>query len=119
MASESYQFYNDEKKYDYNTINCIREQIENMSKFNQIEVLRILKNHKNIIINENKYGIHINLTELDFSENMITSLEPLKGLTQLESLVCSFNDLSSDLIFMISPARTNISTFWGHSSNLI
>lgn len=65
MASESYQIYNDEKKYDYNTINCIREQIENMSKFNQIEVLRIFKNHKNIIINENKYGIHINLTELD------------------------------------------------------
>lgn len=56
-----------EKKYNYNTINNIREQIENMSKFNQIEVLRILINHKDIIINENKYGIHINLTELDYS----------------------------------------------------
>ena len=35
-----------------------------MSKFNQIEVLRVLTKH-NVIINENKYGIHINLSELD------------------------------------------------------
>ena len=38
-----------------------------MSKFNQIEVLRILNNHKEVTINENKYGIHINLTELSNS----------------------------------------------------
>jgi hypothetical protein len=36
-----------------------------MSKFNQIEILRILSNHKDVTINENKYGIHINLTELN------------------------------------------------------
>jgi hypothetical protein len=42
----------------------MREQIENMSKFNQIEILRILTKNKDVIINENKYGIHINLTEL-------------------------------------------------------
>ena len=42
----------------------IREIIEKMSRFNQIEVLRILSKHNNITINENKYGIHINLTEL-------------------------------------------------------
>ena len=35
-----------------------------MSKFNQIEVLRILTRHKSVHINENKYGIHINLSEL-------------------------------------------------------
>jgi hypothetical protein len=47
-----------------NQLNYIREQIENMSKFNQIEILRILTKHKNVTINENKYGIHINLSEL-------------------------------------------------------
>jgi hypothetical protein len=36
-----------------------------MSKFNQIEILRILSNNKDVIINENKYGIHINLSELE------------------------------------------------------
>jgi len=53
-----------EQEYDYNSLNSMREQIENMSKFNQIEILRILTKNKDVIINENKYGIHINLSEL-------------------------------------------------------
>ena len=56
-----------EDYFDYAKINNIRETIENMSKFNQIEVLRILSKHKDIIINENKYGIHINLSEVNIS----------------------------------------------------
>jgi hypothetical protein len=52
---------------DFGKINSIRESIENMTKFNQIEVLRILTKHKEVIINENKYGIHINLSELNAS----------------------------------------------------
>jgi hypothetical protein len=54
-----------EEIFDSNKLNYIREQIESMSKFNQIEVLRTLTKHKNVIFNENKYGIHINLSELD------------------------------------------------------
>ena len=50
--------------YDFNKINSIRESIENMSKFNQIEILRILTRHKEVHINENKYGVHINLSDL-------------------------------------------------------
>jgi hypothetical protein len=53
------------EEYDCTKLNYIREQIEQMSKFNQIEVLKILTKNKNVIINENKYGIHINLRELD------------------------------------------------------
>ena len=45
-------------------LNYIRETIENMSKFNQVEILRILTKHKEITLNENKYGIHINLTDV-------------------------------------------------------
>ena len=56
-----------DEEYDCNKLNYIREQIEQMSKFNQIEVLKILTKNKNVIINENKYGIHINLTEVDKS----------------------------------------------------
>ena len=41
----------------------MKATIEQMDKNNQIEVLRLL--HKNnAILNENKNGIHINLTEL-------------------------------------------------------
>ncbi len=50
--------------YDFNKTNNIREIIESMSKFNQIEILRILTRHTEIIINENKYGIHINLSDI-------------------------------------------------------
>jgi hypothetical protein len=50
---------------EFNKLNIIRQQIENMSKYNQVEILRILTKNKNTVINENNYGIHINLTELD------------------------------------------------------
>jgi len=51
-------------EYDTQTLNAMRESIQNMSKFNQIEILRILSSRKEVTINENKYGIHINLTEI-------------------------------------------------------
>ena len=53
------------EEYSYTKLNYIREQIESMSKFNQIEALRILSKNKDVTINENKYGIHINLTDLN------------------------------------------------------
>jgi hypothetical protein len=55
---------NDVNNFSVSELNYIRDSIENMNKFNQIEVLRILNNHKDVTINENKYGIHINLSEL-------------------------------------------------------
>jgi uncharacterized protein (DUF342 family) len=43
---------------------AIRDSIEQMSKFNQVEVLRILHKHSDVTLNENKYGVHVNLTNL-------------------------------------------------------
>ena len=45
-------------------LNFVRETIENMNKFNQLEVLRILSKHNEVTLNENNYGVHINLSEL-------------------------------------------------------
>ena len=56
---------NEVNNYSVSELNYIRETIENMNKFNQIEVLRILNKHSDVILNENKYGIHINLSELN------------------------------------------------------
>jgi len=56
---------NEVNNYSVSELNYIRETIENMNKFNQIEVLRILSRHSEVILNENKYGIHINLSELN------------------------------------------------------
>jgi hypothetical protein len=52
-----------ETDYTEGELNFIREVIESMNKFNQIEVLRILHKHS-ITLNENRYGVHINLSEL-------------------------------------------------------
>jgi hypothetical protein len=48
-----------------NGLGLIRDSIEQMSKFNQVEVLRILHKHSDVILNENKYGVHVNLTNLN------------------------------------------------------
>ena len=53
---------NDNNNCSISELNYIRESIENMNKFNQVEVLRILCKNNQVSINENKYGIHINLT---------------------------------------------------------
>lgn len=51
-------------EYSVSELNSIREKIEIMNKFNQIQVLRIMSSHQCVILNENKYGTHINLSEL-------------------------------------------------------
>ena len=57
--------FNSSNSYSVSELNYIRETIEKMNKFNQIEILRILSKHESVTLNENKYGIHINLSDLD------------------------------------------------------
>jgi hypothetical protein len=56
---------------DFASLNSMREQIQSMTKFNQLEILKILLKH-NVTINENLYGIHINMSEL--SESVLNEL---------------------------------------------
>ena len=55
---------NEVNNFSVSELDYIREIIEGMNKLNQIEILRILSKHKDIILNENKYGVHINLSEI-------------------------------------------------------
>ena len=55
---------NEVNSFSVSELNYVRDSIENMNKFNQIEVLRILKKFKEVTLNENKYGVHINLSDL-------------------------------------------------------
>lgn len=50
----------------------MRKIIEKMSKFHHIEILKMMKDSK-VNISENNYGAFINMTELD--ETMIARLE--------------------------------------------
>ena len=53
-------------------LNALCKKIESMPQFNQIEILKIISKHKEIILNENKNGIHINLS--DVKEDVISKL---------------------------------------------
>ena len=64
---------NEINNFSVSELNYIRESIENMNKFNQVEVLRILNGHNDVILNENKYGVHVNLTELN--KNVIEEIK--------------------------------------------
>lgn len=78
--------------FDFNKINGIREAIENMSKFNQVEILRILTKHPDVIINENRYGIHINLSEL--SDEIIEEL--LVYITYVNTQEIELNNIEKE-----------------------
>ena len=54
-------------------LNCLKFQIEKLEQSKQIEILRIIVNTQKISINENQYGIHINLTDLP--KDVITELQ--------------------------------------------
>jgi len=53
--------------------NILKERIERMDKYHQIEILRILNKSPEIKKNENNNGTFINLTEL--TEEIIKELE--------------------------------------------
>lgn len=46
-------------------MNNIKQKIENMNKHHQIEILRILKKDKNVVLNENNNGVFVNISYLD------------------------------------------------------
>lgn len=74
--------------HNYDELEDLRAKIEEMPKFNQVEVLRILSKSSNITLNENKYGTHINLTDL--SPEVIYSLK-----TYMQYVTTQESDLSN------------------------
>ena len=58
--------------YPIGELEQICQTIENMDKYNQIEILKIIHSQNKKCINENKYGIHINMTEL--SNNILLEI---------------------------------------------
>lgn len=55
---------NETNTYSVSELNYLRESIEAMNKFNQLAILRILHKHRDVTLNENKYGTHINISDL-------------------------------------------------------
>jgi hypothetical protein len=83
-----YENNNDSIKYLPDKIILMRDQIENMTKFNQIEILRILSEDKHVTINENKNGIYINMSDL--SHTKLDELE--QYITYVHTQESTLND---------------------------
>jgi hypothetical protein len=85
----------------------IKRKIESMTKVNQIEILRILKNAPDAKLNENKSGVYVNLTLLS-KDSIDELLTYVKYITDQEQTLNSvenqkiefknafFNDSTND-----------------------
>ena len=66
------------------TLNMLKERIEALSMFHQIEILKILKKGDTCTLNENKNGVFINLTNV--TTDVLTKLTNyLKYVNEQES----------------------------------
>lgn len=96
---------NDTKENDERILK-IKEIIEHLDQSHHVEILRILKKHSNVVINENNNGIFINITNLDIHiieeiENYINYINvQMNNLNEIENKKENFineffNDKSS------------------------
>lgn len=71
-------------------LNILKEKIESLDKFHQIEILKILNQEESCILNENNNGVFINLTNINESviKDIISYLDYVKKqekqLTEVE-----------------------------------
>ncbi len=88
-----------------NTLITIRDLIHEMNKYNQIEVLRIMKKYDNITLNENRYGIHINLTDLN--EEQINELTLYINYVLMQETTLNYGEQQKNIfkneMFSIEP----------------
>jgi hypothetical protein len=87
--------------YTNNTNNCSPQDlqmlctnIETLTKINQVEILRIFNKHSDMVINENKYGVHINMT--DVPDVIISEIRVFLEYVRQQENDLSFIDLQLD-----------------------
>lgn len=77
------------------TLITIRDLIHEMNKYNQIEVLRILTKYKNITLNENRYGVHVNLTDL--TTQQITELTMYINYVSMQESTLNYGEQQKNI----------------------
>ena len=55
------------------SLKSLKDRVENLTKFHQVEILRILSQYKDVTLNENKNGVFVNLTNI--SNDVIRHIE--------------------------------------------
>lgn len=92
ISQEEVIYENSVNNYSPDDLKQLCSKLESMTKINQVEALRIFHKHNKEMINENKYGIHINVTDVENSvlkeiEDFIDHISKQeKSLTDMEEL---------------------------------
>lgn len=72
------------------------QKLEEMSKINQVEAVRIFHKHNKDMINENKYGIHINVTDVE--NNVLKEIEEfIEYVSNQEKKLNDMEELQQDI----------------------
>lgn len=79
-------------------LKSIKDTIEKMEKTHQLEILKLLKDNKNVVLNENKSGIYVNLTYCP--ENTIKKINDYLEHTKIQE----------DTLKVIEKERANVKT---------
>ena len=89
----------------------LKENIEKLNKFHQIEVLKILRNDESCTLNENKNGVFINLSNINEKTiiQMERYLEYVKKQEEQLNDVEVQKDMLSNTFFKDNKDKTNIS----------
>lgn len=89
----------------------LKENIEKLNKFHQIEVLKILRNDESCTLNENKNGVFINLTNINGKTiiQMERYLEYVKKQEEQLNDVEVQKDMLSNTFFKDNKDNTSIS----------
>jgi hypothetical protein len=88
LAVETETTITPENKYSSEFIEKIKNSIESMDKYHQIEILKILSKNTSII-NENKSGVFVNLSFL-----------PKKTIDELKEFIDYIHDQEESLVTM-------------------
>lgn len=65
LSENSVVYENNSNSYEPEQLQNLCTKLESLSKIKQVEVLRIFYEYNRDLINENKYGIHINITDVN------------------------------------------------------
>jgi hypothetical protein len=86
---ESIVYTNNANNLTPQDLQSLCTNIESLTKINQVEVLRIFNKHNDLVINENKYGVHINITDI-----------PTKVIHELQSFLEYVRQQENDLTYI-------------------
>jgi hypothetical protein len=96
MDTEPVVYANNTNKCSPQELQTLCTNIESLSKINQVEILRIFNKHSEMVINENKYGVHINMTDV-----------PGNIIYEIQSFLEYVRQQESDLTFIDSQLGTS------------